>query len=230
MRVFYISILLLLLSAHSPAQQLSPEEYIDTYKDVAISYMEEHGCPASIILAVAMHESANGNSKIAQHLNNHFGIKGKNNETSFRSAYKGYASIADSYTDFVDYLKRRKQTKGLFETHKHTDYKGWARGIAAAGYAQSTQWASQVIRTIERHKLYELDGGALIADTSNPIIPGTESTGEALIHRVNKGDTLYDLARKYGTTVKKLKAQNALKGSRLQIGQQLIIIEKNTST
>lgn len=221
MKVLYVSILLMLLSGHSIAQQLSPEEYIDTYKDVAISYMEEYGCPASIILAIAMHESANGNSKIAQHLNNHFGIKGKNNETTFRSAYKGYESIDESYADFIDYLKRRKQTSTLFETHEHTDYKGWARGIARAGYAQSPQWANHVIRTIERHKLYELDGGELIAEAN---------TEGVLIHTVNKGDTLYDLAKKYGTTVNKLKAQNALKGSQLKIGQQLIISGNYTST
>ena len=38
--------------------------------------MHESGVPASIVLAVAMHESANGNSHIAKKLNNQFGVKG----------------------------------------------------------------------------------------------------------------------------------------------------------
>jgi len=40
---------------------------------------------------------------------------------------------------------------------------------------------------------------------------------------VKQGDTLYDIARKYGTTVKDLQRNNGLTHSRLHIGQQLIL-------
>jgi LysM repeat protein len=42
-------------------------------------------------------------------------------------------------------------------------------------------------------------------------------------HIVKKGDTLYDLAKKYKTTVAQLKKVNKLNGDNLKIGQKLTI-------
>ena len=42
-------------------------------------------------------------------------------------------------------------------------------------------------------------------------------------HRVRSGDTLWHLARRYGTTVKKLRTTNQLASSALKPGQQLLI-------
>jgi len=42
-------------------------------------------------------------------------------------------------------------------------------------------------------------------------------------HKVKKGDTLYGLARKYGTSVSKIRKANNLKGSTIQTGRTLII-------
>lgn len=49
----------------------------------------------------------------------------------------------------------------------------------------------------------------------------SESSGQ--IHRVVKGDTLWDLSRKYKTSVDNLKKLNNLKSDVLQIGQKLIV-------
>ena len=43
---------------------------------------------------------------------------------------------------------------------------------------------------------------------------------------VKKGDTLYSLARRYNTTVKKIQSDNKLSGTHLKIGQELIIYAK----
>lgn len=202
------------------AQRISPQAYIEQYKDAAIQYMEEYGCPASIILAIAMHESANGNSKIARYLNNHFGIKGPNNSTEIRSAYKGYESVAESYRDFVDFLQRRDRTRKLFDQYQPHEYRKWIRGIARSGYAQSPTWSSKVIGMIQRYGLDEFDkkpeGAADVA------VAGA-AEAEGTIYTVKAGDTLYDLAREYGTTVRAIQQENGLNGSRLHIGQQLIL-------
>lgn len=42
-------------------------------------------------------------------------------------------------------------------------------------------------------------------------------------HRVRSGDTLWDLARKYGTTVKRIRQTNNLASSALKPGQQIVI-------
>lgn len=213
------SLLVAVSTFEAVAQQITPEAYIEQYKDAAIQYMEEYGCPASIILAVAMHESAHGNSKIARYLNNHFGIKGPNNSKEIRSAYKGYESVAESYGDFIDFLQRRKSTKKLFDLYRPHEYRKWAQGIARSGYAQSPTWSSTVVGMIRKYGLDELDkkpeGDALVATTDAP--------DDATWYTVKSGDTLYDLAREHGTTVRAIQQENGLTGSRLRIGQQLIL-------
>ena len=55
------------------AQNLTRQQYINKYKDVAIKQMHKHKIPASIILAQACLESGDGNSTLARKANNHFG-------------------------------------------------------------------------------------------------------------------------------------------------------------
>ena len=57
------------------AQRITPEEYIQTYKDIAIREMKTHKIPASITLAQGILESGAGNSALAREAKNHFGIK-----------------------------------------------------------------------------------------------------------------------------------------------------------
>src|SRR5690606_40600875 len=139
------------------AQKFSPSSYIDEHKDMAQQLMKETGVPASVILAIAFHESAYGNSKIATHLNNHFGIKGKNNSKKIRSAYKGYSSVEESYRDFVGLMQRRKANRVLFEKHETDDYEGWVRGIFRAGYTSLSSWTPKVLATIRRYNLDQYD-------------------------------------------------------------------------
>jgi flagellum-specific peptidoglycan hydrolase FlgJ len=95
------------------------QSYIEKFKDNAIRIMHETGVPASIILGVAMHESASGKSAIAKNLNNQFGVKGggtvvyyKNNK-KVRSSYKRYDSVMDSFQDFARIMTERKQFSHL---------------------------------------------------------------------------------------------------------------------
>src|SRR5690606_31580027 len=145
------------LAQKQTKKRYTPQSYIQAHKDAAVRHMQEFGIPASIILGIAYHESAHGNSKLANYLNNHFGIKGKNNDTEIRSAYKGYDSVDESYRDFVRYIGTRKQFNGLVDKYGPGNYKDWVFGIARGGYAASKTWASQVIAIIDKHKLYELD-------------------------------------------------------------------------
>ncbi|EFK60043.1 glucosaminidase domain-containing protein [Sphingobacterium spiritivorum] len=145
------------LSITTFAQKFSPTSYVEEHKQIAQRLSREQGVPASVILAIAMHESANGNSKVAKNLNNHFGIKGKNNSKTIRSSYKGYSSILDSYHDFVALLKRRTSTQKLFDKYDSDDYLQWINGIARSGYSHSKSWKSQVLGMIKRYGLDELD-------------------------------------------------------------------------
>ena len=62
-------------------QRYTRSEYIRKYQLLAISEMNRSGIPASIKMAQACLESADGNSEMARKSNNHFGIKCKRNWT-----------------------------------------------------------------------------------------------------------------------------------------------------
>lgn len=155
---YLVVLLMSVLTIHTvSAQKFSPSSYIAEHKEVAQELMKETGVPASVILGVAFHESAYGNSRIAKHLNNHFGIKGKNKSKVIRSAYKGYQSVKESYLDFVGLLKRRKATAPLFEDYSHENYQAWVKGIAKSGYSETRTWSAKVLATIERYDLDAID-------------------------------------------------------------------------
>ena len=70
-------VLLILLVTNLSAQQLTPQQYIAQYKDVAIREMKRMGVPASITLAQGLLETENGNSSLVKKSNNHFGKNAK---------------------------------------------------------------------------------------------------------------------------------------------------------
>ena len=135
----------------------TPKSYLEKHNKAAKQLMKETGVPASVILAIAIHESAYGNSRIATYLNNHFGIKGKNSSKKIRSAYKGYDSTLASYRDFVGLLQRRKSTQPLFLKHDSEDYQSWIKGIARSGCSTSGDWSKKVLATIDRYNLDQYD-------------------------------------------------------------------------
>jgi len=147
------------------AQKITPEEYIERYKDVAITEMNLFGIPASITMAQACLESNFGNSRLAIEGNNHFGIKCHSSWTGKKiykdddkknECFRHYNSVWESFRDHSKFLKNSKRYKFLFE-YDITDYKKWAYGLKKAGYATCATYPEKLIRLIEKYKLFELD-------------------------------------------------------------------------
>jgi Mannosyl-glycoprotein endo-beta-N-acetylglucosaminidase/LysM domain len=203
--------------------QTVTEKYITKYKDLAVQLMNQNSIPASVILGVAIHESASGSSKIARYLNNQFGMKGSNKSSEIKSAYKGYASVEDSYFDFISMMQSRPKFNVLFKNYTDSDYHSWIFGIQKGGYAASKTWAAQVIAIIKKYQLNQFD------NTSNPesiIKPQFEEeikVTETTSYRVKRGDTLNAIAKRFNTSLKSLMFKNNLKSTILQIDQKLII-------
>jgi len=193
------------------------QNYINDYSNIAVSLMNEHHVPASIILAVAMHESASGTSKIAKYLNNHFGLKGQNNSTQIKSSYKGFDTVEDSYKYFIGFLHTHPKFRSLFDKFTEYDYKNWAKGMQRSGYAANSVWSLQIIGLIKKYNLQEFDNRP--EGYIETIAPVTVYK----IYKVKKGDTLGAIAKKHHTSIKKLMLKNQLKTSVLQIGQKLKI-------
>lgn len=214
--------LLLLTSVFAKANKIT--DYIAEHADFAQELMEGHKIPASLILAIAIHESAAGNSKIARYLNNHFGIKGPNTNDDIQSAYRDYPTVDDSYSHFVEIMENRSAFKGLFGKYDQYDYKGWARGIQRSGYAHSRTWASQVIAIVNKYELYQYDERP--DDYVEPVYKATVARKKttkktSAYYTVKSGDNLNAIAKKKGTTAKALMQKNGLKTITIEPGQRL---------
>lgn len=140
-------------------------EYINKYRDIAISGMTRYQIPASIKMAQGILESSSGNSPLAREANNHFGIKCKKEWTGptyiqdddeKNECFRKYDSALASYEDHSLFLTKNQRYASLF-TLDRNDYKGWAHGLKKAGYATNPQYAQLLIKTIEENNLSELD-------------------------------------------------------------------------
>jgi flagellum-specific peptidoglycan hydrolase FlgJ len=61
-----------------------------------------------------------------------------------------------SYRDHSLFLVNRDRYSNLFKL-KRKDYKGWAKGLKAAGYATDPKYADKLISLIERFNLTRFD-------------------------------------------------------------------------
>ncbi|MFR9515171.1 MAG: glucosaminidase domain-containing protein [Rikenellaceae bacterium] len=158
---------LTLLSAGSIVAQSrqTRQEYVARYKDIAIAHMEKYGIPASITMAQGILESDSGNSKLSTSSNNHFGIKCKSNWSGRTVSYdddakgecfRAYPTVEESYEDHAIFLDTSPRYDSLF-AYSSSDYKSWARGLKAAGYATAPHYATLLIKIIEEEQLYLLD-------------------------------------------------------------------------
>lgn len=157
------TILFSLASLTLAAQRISVEEYIDQFKDIAISEMKRSGVPASITLAQGILETENGNSELVKKSNNHFGIKCKNTWTGETvthdddangECFRAYTNATESYRDHSDFLKANKRYSALFNLDP-ADYAGWARGLKKAGYATNPKYPDLLIKYIEQYDLQQ---------------------------------------------------------------------------
>jgi LysM repeat protein len=229
-------------------KQSSAFIYIEKYKVLAISEMHKTGIPASITLAQALHESANGTSQLAVKANNHFGVKCTKNWSGKRfhrngnkrnSCFRKYETAEEAYADRSSFLTKNKQYAFLFN-YKPTQYKKWAYGLQRSGYARSKSYASHLLSTINRYDLHQYDYAVLdtIIRNDSTIInisinkpvevveetkPISTSSSNIIKHKVKSGQSLYSISRKYKVSVDKIKKANRLKSNLIKPGKVLII-------
>lgn len=145
--------------------------YIKQFEYIAIIEMERAGVPASIKMAQAILESADGTSYLAREGNNHFGIKcgskwtGKTvylkdddykNGQLVKSCFRKYSNADESFEAHSNFLLNNQRYSQLF-TYKKTDYRRWARGLKQAGYATNPSYPELLIGIVERNNLHHLD-------------------------------------------------------------------------
>ena len=141
----------------------SRQEYFNKYAEYAMLQMERYGIPASITLAQGAIESADGKSRLANIANNHFGVKGAYNgnyvlanDDKPNEHFKKYDSVVQSYEDHSKVLIANRYQKYVGKLAL-TDYKGWAAGIKAGGYATAKNYVNTIVSVIESNNLQKYD-------------------------------------------------------------------------
>jgi LysM repeat protein len=203
------------------------QTYINQYKDLAIEQMLRYKIPASITLAQGLFESGAGRSDLARQGNNHFGIKchGWTGPTQYHDddargeCFRVYQDARESYEDHSKFLAGQSRYARLF-TLKSDDYKGWARGLKACGYATNPRYADKLIQLIELYKLFEYDKekkyDRFMATHSGKDQP---VNAEGLLHPIHifnknyylmarEGDTFRSIGQEVGISWKKLAKYN----------------------
>lgn len=252
MRLSKIHIILVLITlkfslsaiAQPSETRISRQEYIETYKDIAIREMLEFNIPASITLAQGILESGDGNSPLAKYAKNHFGIKchkGWDGPTFIQDddekneCFRKYNDVEESYRDHSLFLKERKWYADLFDL-KITDYKGWAYGLKKAGYATHPKYAELLIEIIEQNELYRLDKldelpKSLQAKNSisskKPVSKNYQFSTKNNIRFIfaQKGDTYYKIARRYEMGLWQIYKYNDLEKSDICKEGELIYLQ-----
>jgi len=197
------------------------EAYIEMYSSVAQNEMKLYGIPASITLAQGILESGSGKGRLSREANNHFGIKCHewtgariyHDDDALQECFRKYVDAKYSFRDHSLFLTERRRYAGLFELRKD-DYKRWAKGLKAAGYATDKRYPEKLINLIERYELYKFDGVESDQISNNKVLEISEYT-------VIKGDTLYSISRRFNITVNELQQLNGLDTTEIKIGQVL---------
>lgn len=207
-------------------------DYINAHKETAMQNMRDYKIPASITLAQGILESGAGTARLSRLANNHFGIKCHSEWTGETithdddakdECFRKYQQASESFRDHAIFLSTRRFYVSLFSL-PIDDYKAWANGLKNAGYATDLKYPTKLISLIERYQLNQYDAMVLGKPFETNVSKAPENKpiqNNTNTHRVQKGDTLFSLARAHNTTVNELKRINNMQDNALQIGQIL---------
>jgi LysM repeat protein len=191
MRILFSFILAICFTAARAQSPQAVSTYVERYKARAIEEMKLYGIPASVTLAQGIHESGCGCSALALNSNNHFGIKCHNewsgqtyhhDDDLPQECFRVYNCAEESFRDHSEFLKNRSRYAGLFSLAPG-DYRAWARGLKAAGYATNPKYPEIIIKLIEDYKLnqYDKSNGQAIAKIESNDNPQVQLIRQSLI-------------------------------------------------
>ncbi len=238
-------------TANRPAADYSKakndtERYLLTYYPVAVEQMERHNIPASITLAQAILEGGAGKSGLVAKANNHFGVKAdkrwkgksvKSFDNGRWCNFRAYKNALESYEDHSNFLIVNSRYQFLFELDRD-DYKGWAKGLKKAGYAEDKDYDKKLIGIIERYGLYVYDSYStkeVHKRAESPTVSATSGRREVLKANgllyilAKEGDTFETLSKEFGISKRSLRNNNDLyKGYSIKEGDTIYLEKKNS--
>ena len=209
---------------------MTKQEFFDFIGNVVLTETEKRitkGNPwvlPSVTMAQGALETGYGKSTLMTKANAFFGIKANKNwkgkvynantkevfdskEVKTTALFRAYYTVADSVSDYMNLICNNKRYK---KAVCNVDYVSTATNIAKGGYATDPIYADKIISIIEKNNLRKYDM-IIYGDVEHSYI-------------VKRGDTLTQIARRYGTTVNRLAQINNIKNvNKIYVGQVLFI-------
>ena len=209
---------------------MTKQEFFDFIGKVVLNETEkrvtkgENWVLPSVAIAQGALETGYGKSALMTKANAFFGIKAnktwkgkvynastkevfESKELTTNAVFRAYDTVADSVHDYEKLICNNKRYK---KAGCNVDYVSTATNIAKGGYATDPKYADKIISIIEKNNLRRYD----------MIIYGDCEHS----HIVKRGDTLTQIARRYGTTVNRLAQINNIKNvNKIYVGQVLLI-------
>lgn len=150
---------------------MRPQDFLDQLLPAALACQHAHGIPASFTLAQGALESAWGDSDLATKAKNLFGIKADRSwhgptldlktgevlngkRVVVPASWRKYASWDEAINDRALYLADNPRYSKCWA---ETTGDGWARAVAAAGYATDPAYAAKLVATIYGRNLQRFD-------------------------------------------------------------------------
>ncbi|KAF1296025.1 N-acetylmuramoyl-L-alanine amidase [Enterococcus sp. JM4C] len=205
---------------------------------------------ASVMIAQALLESGYGTSGLSNApYYNLFGVKGSYDTGVYMSTqeylngqwvtmsepFRQYNSFYESLQDHANVLRSTSFTTGAYhysgawlsQTTSYLDATAYLTGRYATdpGYAGKLNWlisTYNLTRFDSQYSGYQTTATSY-SDSSYDQTGGTGIATATQSYTVQSGDTLWDIANTFGTTVDAISANNGLSGYTIMIGQQLIV-------
>jgi len=157
MRFWLINLLFLSMFFGLRAQNTA-QEYVKKYDTLALEVLNTYQIPASLVLGIALQESAAGSSKLCRVNHNHFGVKGRvkssKTKSGYSTSYRKFETDEAAYLHFGEMVAGKKYYSGL---KGDMDYMKWLKAMKKAKYATSSSWISHVDKMIKRYRLTRFD-------------------------------------------------------------------------
>jgi LysM repeat protein len=242
MKRHIFTLILLIAALGSASAQLKKNkaytDYFNQWAEVAMQQMIQYRIPASITLAQGVLESGAGKSELALRANNHFGIK-CNGWTGRRSyhdddergeCFRAYDNAYQSYVDHSVFLSTSQRYRRLFDL-KRTDYKGWAKGLKACGYATSPTYATKLIEIIETYQLHQYDTGKEFTKREDVLMQQGDvrhiyTFNKNYYIRARRGDTFRRIADDMDISYRKLARYNERNKNDMLAEGEIIWLQK----
>lgn len=219
------------------------QDFISLIGEDARRIADENDLYASVMIAQAILESSSGNSKLARKPNyNLFGIKGNyrgksvSMDTMEDDGFGKYFSIMAKFRKYPGYKESLEDYAALLAGRNgdfsSTLYYG-ARKSYAKTYKEATKFLTGKYAT-DTHYDKKLNGLIETYDLTRFDFLDPEAQAkyekerqEAMIRRINQGDTLWDISKESEIDIPVLVKSNRLSDSLMREGQEILIPSKD---